>query len=81
MPTNLVGQPAEFVIDAYHQLWRIEKAVRIRYRTSRIKVSNQTLTAADPLSDDLRDALLKIAAAVRTKLSQVEFNGSCMGRT
>lgn len=24
MPTNLVGQPAEFVIDAYHQLWRID---------------------------------------------------------
>ena len=24
--TNLVGQRAEFVIDAYHQLWRIEKA-------------------------------------------------------
>lgn len=24
--TNLVGQPAQFVIDAYHQLWRIEKA-------------------------------------------------------
>lgn len=21
--TNLVGQPATFVIDAYHQLWRI----------------------------------------------------------
>ena len=27
--TNLVGQPAEFVIDAYHQLWRIEKAFRM----------------------------------------------------
>src|SRR3954464_1972818 len=24
--TNLVGQPATFVIDAYHQLWHIEKA-------------------------------------------------------
>ena len=27
--TNLVGQPADFVIDAYHQLWRIEKAFRM----------------------------------------------------
>lgn len=27
--TNLVGQPASFVIDAYHQLWRIEKAFRM----------------------------------------------------
>ena len=27
--TNLVGQPAEFVIGAYHQLWRIEKAFRM----------------------------------------------------
>jgi hypothetical protein len=27
--TNLVGQPAAFVIDSYHQLWRIEKAFRM----------------------------------------------------
>src|SRR5262245_29660018 len=27
--TNLVDQPATLVIDAYHQLWRIEKAFRI----------------------------------------------------
>ncbi|BCO36007.1 IS1634 family transposase [Mycobacterium heckeshornense] len=27
--TNLVEQPAQFVIDAYHQLWRIEKAFRM----------------------------------------------------
>ena len=27
--TNLVGQPPAFVIDAYHQLWRIEKAFRM----------------------------------------------------
>jgi hypothetical protein len=27
--TNLTGQPASFVIDAYHQLWRIEKAFRM----------------------------------------------------
>jgi hypothetical protein len=27
--TNLVSQPPEFVIDAYHQLWRIAKAFRM----------------------------------------------------
>ena len=27
--TSLVGQSAEFVIDAYHQLWRIEKSFRM----------------------------------------------------
>jgi Transposase DDE domain len=27
--TNLVGQPADVVIGAYHQLWRIEKAFRM----------------------------------------------------
>jgi transposase len=27
--TNLIGQPPEFIIDAYHQLWRIEKAFRM----------------------------------------------------
>jgi hypothetical protein len=27
--TNLTGQKAQFVIDAYHQLWRIEKAFRM----------------------------------------------------
>ncbi len=27
--TNLTGRPAAFVIDAYHQLWRIEKAFRM----------------------------------------------------
>jgi hypothetical protein len=27
--TNLVGQPAEFIIDAYHQLWHIEKSFRM----------------------------------------------------
>jgi transposase len=109
--TNLTGQSAEFVIDAYHQLWRIEKSFRMskhdlqarpiyhhiresieahlsivvaamavshwieaqtdwsikkfvrtarRYRTVRIKVGGQTLTAADPLPDDLREALIKI---------------------
>jgi hypothetical protein len=109
--TNLVGQPATFVIDAYHQLWRIEKAFRMskhdlqarpiyhhkresieahltvvfaamavshyietqtgwsikkfvrttrRYRTVQIKAGRQILTAADPLPDDLRDAIAAI---------------------
>jgi hypothetical protein len=111
--TNLVGRPASFVIDAYHQLWHIEKAFRMskhdpqarpiyhhlresieahlsivfaamavshyietqtgwsikkfvrtarRYRTVKIKAGNQTLTAADPLPDDLRAVLIKIRA-------------------
>ena len=109
--TNLVGQPPAFVIDAYHQLWRIEKAFRMskhdlqarpiyhrtrdsieahltvvfaamavshwsehqtgwsikkfvrtarRYRTVQIRAGQQTLTAADPLPDDLAEALTKI---------------------
>jgi Transposase DDE domain len=109
--TDLVGEPPAFVIDAYHQLWRIEKAFRMskhdlqarpiyhrtrdsieahltvvfaamavshwiehqtgwsikrfvrtarRYRTVQIKAGRQILTAADPLSDDLAQALAKI---------------------
>ena len=115
--TNLTGQPAQFVIDAYHQLWRIEKSFRMskhdlqarpvyhhkresieahlsivfaalavshwvehqtgwsikkfvrtarRYRTVQIRAGRQTLTAADPLPDDLRDALATINAPART---------------
>jgi hypothetical protein len=111
--TNLTTAGPQFVIDAYHQLWHIEKAFRMskhdlqarpiyhhlresieahlsivvaamavshyiehqtgwsikkfvrtarRYRTVKIKAGNQTLTAADPLSDDLRAALIKIRA-------------------
>jgi len=111
--TNLTTESADFVIGAYHQLWRIEKAFRmskhdlqarpiyhrtresieahltivfaamaIRHhietqtggsikkfvRTSRrcctvqIKAGRQILTAADPLPDDLRDALAKIGS-------------------
>jgi hypothetical protein len=111
--TNLTSAPSTFVIDAYHQLWRIEKAFRMskhdlqarpiyhhlrdsieahlsivvaamavshyietqtgwsikkfvrtarRYRTVKIQAGHQTLTAADPLPDDLRTALLKIRA-------------------
>ena len=106
--------PPTFVIDAYHQLWRIEKAFRMskhdlqarpiyhhiresieahltivfaamavshyietqtgwsikkfvrtarRYRTVQIKAGRQILTAADPLPDDLREALAKIGSA------------------
>jgi len=109
--TNLTSQTPQFVIDAYHQLWRIEKAFRMsehdlqarpiyhrtrdsieahltvvfaamavshwiehqtgwsikrfvrtarRYRTVQIKAGRQILTAADPLSDDLAQALAKI---------------------
>jgi Transposase DDE domain len=109
--TNLTAESAEFVIDAYHQLWHIEKSFRMskhdlqarpvyhhiresieahlsivvaalavshwiehqtglsikkfvrtarRYRTVKIKAGRQILTAADPLPDDLRDALTKI---------------------
>ncbi|OBI94121.1 transposase, partial [Mycobacterium alsense] len=109
--TNLTSQTPEFVIDAYHQLWRIEKSFRMskhdlqarpvyhhkresidahltivfaalavshwiehqtgwtikkfvrtarRYRSVRIKAGRQILTAADPLPDDLRNALAKI---------------------
>jgi hypothetical protein len=109
--TNLTTVAPEFVIDAYHQLWHIEKSFRMskhdlqarpiyhhlresieahlsivvaamavshhietqtgwsikkfvrtarRYRTVKIQAGTQTLTAADPLPADLRDALLKI---------------------
>jgi transposase len=109
--TNLVGHDAHFVIDAYHQLWRIEKAFRMskhdlqarpiylhlresieahlsivlaamavshyiehqagwsikkfvrtarRYRTVRVKVGRQILTAVDPLPNDLREAITRI---------------------
>ena len=46
-----------------HQIgWTIKKFVRTarRYRTVRIKAGRQILTAADPLPDDLRDAIAKI---------------------
>ena len=111
--TNLTGASSAFVIDAYHQLWQIEKAFRMSkhdlqarpiyhrlrdsidahlsivlaamavshhietqtgwsikkfvratrcYRTITIQAGNHTLTAADPLPEDLRAALLKIRA-------------------
>ncbi len=111
--TNLTGQSADFVIGAYHRLWRIEKSFRMSkhdlqarpiyhhkresidahlatvfaalavthwiehqtgwsikkfvrtarcYRTVKIKAGNQILTAADPLPDDLREALTTISS-------------------
>jgi transposase len=109
--TNLTNQTPEFVIGAYHRLWRIEKSFRMskhdlqarpiyahkresieahlsivfaalavthwietqtgwsikkfvrtarRYRTVTIRAGNQTITAADPVPDDLREILAKI---------------------
>jgi len=110
--TNLTTVTPQFVIDAYHQLWHIEKSFRMskhdlqarpiyhhlresidahlsiivaalavshhiehqtgwsikkfvrtarRYRNVKIKAGRQILTAADPLPDDLRDALAEIS--------------------
>jgi hypothetical protein len=44
--------------------WSIKKFVRTarRYRTVQINAGSQTLTAADPLPNDLRPAPTKIAA-------------------
>jgi hypothetical protein len=44
--------------------WSIKKFVKTarRYRTMRIRVGEHVLTAADPLPDDLRDALKQIHA-------------------
>ena len=121
--TNLAACPdgtpvtAEFVIDAYHRLFQIEKSFRMskhdlrarpiyhhkresieahltivlaalavsrwleqrtgwsikrfvrtarRYRTVTIRVGDHALTAADPLPDDLRDALKAINAPPAT---------------
>jgi hypothetical protein len=45
--------------------WSISKFVKTtrRYRTVRIRVGSHTLTAADPLPGDLRDALKQIEQA------------------
>jgi len=110
--TNMTGASAEFVIDSYHRLWRIEKSFRMskhdlqarpiyhhkrqsidahlaivfaalavshrietrtgwsikkfvqtarRYRTIQISTGHHTITAADPLPDDLREALARIS--------------------
>jgi hypothetical protein len=45
--------------------WSIKKFVRTarRYRTVTIQAGRQTLTAAEPLPDDLAEALTKIGSA------------------
>jgi transposase len=113
--TNLTAATPQFVINAYHQLWRIEKSFRMskhdlqarpiyhhlrqsieahltivfaalavthwiehqtgwsikkfvrtlrRYRTVQIKASGQILTPADPLPDDVSEALAEISNRV-----------------
>ena len=47
--TNLVGQPATFVIDAYHQLWHIEKAFRSMDRWQYLMVLGACLLLTAPL--------------------------------
>lgn len=44
--------------------WSIKKFVRTahRYRTVKIKAGRKILTAADPLPDDLRDAIAQIGS-------------------
>jgi hypothetical protein len=44
--------------------WSIKKFVRTarRYRTVKIKAGSQILTAADPIPDDLREALARISS-------------------
>ena len=45
-----------------HTGWSIKKFVRTarRYRTIEIQAGEHTITAADPLPDDLRQALARI---------------------
>jgi hypothetical protein len=47
--------------------WSIRKFVRTarRYRTIQIQAGDHVITAADPLPDDLRDALTKISSTER----------------
>jgi hypothetical protein len=57
--------------------WSIRKFVRTarRYRTIQIQADPHTITAADPLPDDVRQALDQKSTAdqERTNLSQVRF--------
>jgi hypothetical protein len=48
--------------------WSIKKLVRTarRYRTITIQAAAHTITAADPVPDDLREALDKISNASRS---------------
>jgi hypothetical protein len=54
--TNLIDQPADFVIGAYHQLWRIEKAFRM---------SKHDLQAR-PIASANRPMSIRTAACDRT---------------
>ncbi len=54
--------------------WSIKKFVRTarRYRTVKIKAGRQILTAADPLPDDLREAIAKNGRKnLNTRMSQL----------
>ena len=62
--THRPGQPKSLDYIEAETGWSIKKFVRTtrRYRSVKIKAGNQILTAADPLPDDLRDALIRIHA-------------------
>jgi len=57
--------------------WSIKKFVRTarRYRTVQINAGRQTLTAADPLPDDLREAITPVVN-LNTNLSQVGLDAA-----
>jgi hypothetical protein len=48
------------VIDAYHQLWHVEKSFRMSNHDLRARPIYHLLTAEDRLPSDLRDALAAI---------------------
>jgi hypothetical protein len=60
--------------------WSIKKFVRTarRYRTVQIKADRQILTAAHPLPDDLREALVTINDT-KNVLSQVTSSSTSSG--
>ena len=49
--------------------WSIRRFVRTarRYRIIEIQAGDHTITAADPLADDLRDALAAITRGLRSR--------------
>ena len=64
--THRVRRAGRHRTGSRHQTgWSIKKFVRTarRYRTVTIQAGRQTLTAADPLPDDLAEALAKIGSA------------------
>lgn len=62
--------------------WSIKKFVRTtrRYRTVNIRAGDQIITAADPLPDDLREALAKIPEKMRTNLIRLRLHSLGGGR-